>query len=117
MTVTVPAAGGIVVSGDLAATGNSDSAVFAGHFNVTLTGTWTGTALLQRSFDTGSTWSTASVDGAGTNASYTGNVSVVAFEPERNVLYRINFTRSSGTLTVRLSQSADVRWSSGAGTL
>ena len=96
---------GTLVTGTLDATGSSSNAVFAGNFNVTLSGTWTGTALIQRSFDAGTTWFTASVDGLGTAASYTTNASVVLYEPERGVFYKIAWTRSSGSLVYRLSQT------------
>lgn len=63
---------------------------------------------LERSFDGGLTWLICGVGGAGQQAIYTANttVSVVASEPERGVLYRLNCTAYGGTpVNYRLSTS------------
>lgn len=90
------------------------SAVFSGWFVVTLAGTWTGTVLIERAYD-GTNFVTASIDGAGTAASYTTNASVVLFEPLRGTPYRVTFTRTTGTLTVDIRQTTDVQYGPGPG--
>ncbi len=70
-----------------------------GAFNISLSGTWTATVHLQRSFDQGATWQ--DVQALSSNAELVGD------EPERGVLYRFgvktgNYT--SGTVAGRLSQ-------------
>lgn len=94
------------VSGTFAATGQSTSfaapGALDGEFNVSLSGTWAGTVLLQRSFNAGSTWITVSKPDL-TDASFTTNVSFSVKEPEPGVLYRLNCSAyTSGTVTYRL---------------
>lgn len=77
----------------------------AGEFNILLdftTGTFVGTATLQRSYD-GSTWYNVT-DAQGNVASWTADLNTAWFEPEAGVQYRWNVTRTSGTLATRLSQ-------------
>lgn len=99
---------GTLSAGSLDATGSSAGAIFLGGFNLTLSGTWVGTVALERSFDGGTTWVTASTDSAGTASAYTANCSVVVWEIEAGVNYRVTFTRTSGTVVYRLSQTAPV---------
>lgn len=96
---------GTLSAGSLAATGSSSGAIFLGNFNLTLSGTWVGTVALERSFDGGATYVTCSTDSIGTASAYTANCSVVCYEPEGGVFYRVTFTRTSGTVVYRLSQS------------
>lgn len=101
----------IVASGTLSAPGQS-AAISpkatvdgGGALNVTLSGTWTGSVNIERSFDNGTTWNIVSEDGTGTAATYTANMSVECVEGERGVSYRINATSvGSGTVVYRLSQ-------------
>lgn len=61
---------------------------------------------LERSFDGGATWIIAGVGGAGQQAIFANpaGISVVAAEPERGMLYRLNCTAYvSGTLAYRMS--------------
>lgn len=109
-----PAIGGTLISGTLDATGVSENAYFSGWFALTLAGTWTGTAVLQAAYD-GTNFVTVSTDGTGTAASYTTNCRVAVFEPLRGVLYRVSFTRSSGTLTVDIRQTTDRVFGPGMG--
>jgi hypothetical protein len=75
-----------------------------GKFNASLTGTWVGTVVLQRSYD-GSTYETVSKDSAGADASFTANCSIVVEECESGVSYRWNCTAfTSGTIQTRISQ-------------
>lgn len=71
-------------------------------FNITLTGTFSATVQLKRSFDNGSTWSALTVEST-TLCSWTGNISTSWVETEANVLYRLECTYSSGTVTYRIS--------------
>ena len=76
----------------------SDGEVMRGNFNISISGTWSATIWVQRSFDN-STWLDV--------ISYTANVETYRFEPEANVYYRIGCKTggyTSGTAVVRLSQ-------------
>lgn len=80
-----------------------------GWANLTLGGTSpVGTLKLEKSYDNGSSWFDVSQDVAGTLAAWALNsteVSVQFYEPELNVLFRVNCTAyTSGTLTSRISQ-------------
>jgi hypothetical protein len=77
-----------------------------GHFNVDISGTFSGTLKVQRSFDSGTTWATRDVDNTGTlKASYTAAASLVFHEPEMGVLTRVAMTAyASGTADCRVSQ-------------
>jgi len=69
-----------------------------GKFNLSISGTWTATIYIQRSFDGGST--------ALDVESFTSNVEKIGEEPE-TVLYRANCKTgdyTSGTAIVRISQ-------------
>lgn len=71
----------------------------AGGFNISVSGTWTATVLIQRSFDNGTSWHTVS--------SHTANVELQAEEVEQGVLWRVGVATGgfgSGTVVVRLSQ-------------
>ena len=87
------------------ATGVSGSKAFKGEFNVDIDGTFSGTVVLERSFDNGITWNPASRDSAGVAAAFTVPASVVADEPEAGVLYRFQCTAyTSGSIICRASQ-------------
>ena len=106
-----------VAQGSFVAAGQSIRCPFYGAFNFAIWGltpstAWGGSVQLERSFDGGMTWLICGVGGAGQGAIYTGvaqagvPVSVVASEPERGVLYRLNCTAYvSGTINYRLSVS------------
>ena len=89
----------ILISGTLADVGNSASAGLGGHFNISLSGTWAGTVILQRAFpEAQTTWLDVK--------SYTANIEETGIEPEAGMLYRIRFAvDTSGTVTYRLSQN------------
>lgn len=68
-------------------------------FNVSVSGTWSATVLLQRSFDNGSTWKTV--------ASYTSNQELLVDTVEEDVQWRAGVATggfTSGTVVIRLSQ-------------
>jgi hypothetical protein len=91
-----------VVNGER--TGGLPSAVL---FNVTLSGTFSATVTIERSFDDGSTWHPVAKNTDGDAAAYTAPVSLTCAEPEGSreapVLYRLNCTHASGTVTYRVS--------------
>lgn len=77
----------------------TDAAEIVGYFNISISGTWTGTVTVQRSFDGGSTWLDI--------ATWSENTEEYGFEPERDVWYRAGIKTGefgSGTAVVRLSQ-------------
>lgn len=94
----------VVVTGTFTGTGSSASPQMYGTFNIELSGTWTGTVVLERSFDGGTTFIAAAKDTSGSAASYTANVSIVVNEVEPGVLYRWRCsTFGSGTIAYRIS--------------
>jgi hypothetical protein len=77
----------------------SSTVAIAGPFNVSLSGTWSATVHLQRSYDAGVTWMDV--------ASYTANIEDRGLEAETGVLYRIGVKTGnyvSGTVVARVSQ-------------
>lgn len=96
------------VTGTLAATGDTSATPFqpaAGRpFNLELTGTWAGTAVLKRKLAGESTFKALTVGGSAWG-SYTGNVSEQAWEEsEAGAQFMIDWTRTSGSLVYRISQ-------------
>lgn len=84
--------------------------VLCGYFNVFISGTFSATAQLEKSYNGGSTWVVCSTDASGTAASYSSSVSVIGFEPELGVEYRVNCTAfTSGTMNWRVSQNINSR--------
>lgn len=102
-------AGGIelaqtVISGTFVGTGNSTSAQFLGAFNVTLSGTYVATVILERSFDGGTTFMPVSTDTIGTTNAYTAPMTLVVNENEPGTFYRLRCSSyGSGTVTYRLA--------------
>ena len=97
-----------VAVGSFTGTGQVNLGVFLGYFRFYVTGTFVGTVRLECSYDGGATWVPASLDTLGDYASYTQPVSVVGFEPEKGVFYRINCTAyTSGTINVRMSSNVN----------
>lgn len=113
-----------VIQGSFIATGTSLPFAIYGAFNVSIWGltpttAWSGVVSIERSFDGGTTWLIVGVGGAGQGAIYTGStlagqaVSIVAAEPEKGVLYRVNCsTFTSGTINYRISTTglAAISW-------
>jgi hypothetical protein len=102
-------AGGIelaqtVVSGTFTGTGNGTSAQFLGMFNVTLSGTYVATVILERSFDGGVTFFPLPTDTIGTPNAYTAPTTLVVNEPEPGAIYRLRCSSyGSGTVTYRMA--------------
>lgn len=109
------AAGGALVSGAFSGAGDSAAAVFYGSFNVSIWGTFSATAQLQRSFDGGTTWLPLSIDLAGDTLQFTAPYSGFPWaELEHQVLYMLVCTAyTSGTLNYRLSQTSDFNFVGG----
>jgi len=75
-----------------------------GLYNVAITGTFSATVQLERSFDGGGTWAPLSGSTIGTTIQFTAPTTFVLNETERGVLYRVNCTVwASGTVNVRIS--------------
>jgi len=79
----------------------TDPVKLSGYFNLSVSGTWTGTLTVQRSWDLGNTW--LDVD------TFTANTEEYGLEPEHTnvVLYRIGAkvdALSSGSAILRISQ-------------
>ena len=77
-----------------------------GVFNVSITGTWSGTVRLQRSFDRVDVASDALATWRDITT-YTANTEDMAYEPEGDVYYRIGMANgdySSGAPTMRLGK-------------
>lgn len=77
-----------------------------GAFNAVLTGTFVGTARLERTFDGGTTYAPVFNVNTGSVIASTVPMSIVLYEPEAGVSWRWNCTAyTSGTITARLSGS------------
>jgi hypothetical protein len=102
----------MVISGTLTASGTTPWLQVTGFYNIQLSGTWAGSAVLERSFDNGVTAVALAKDVSGTPNAFTANTSLSVFEPESGdtyagkpqVLVRFNWTRTSGTLEYRIGQ-------------
>ena len=80
--------------------GNLGNATHLGFLNLSLSGTWSATVFLQRSFNNGSTWLDV--------ASYTANTEKAIEDYEVGVLYRVGVKTggfTSGTVVARLSNN------------
>lgn len=96
------------LSGSLAATGDTSTTPYtpqAGRpINVQLTGTWVGTVTLKRQLPGQTTYSAITVNGSAF-VTWTANVNEQAWvETESGATFILDFTRTSGTVTYRISQ-------------
>jgi hypothetical protein len=107
-------ASALVSQGVAASTGTSAASAFLGGFNLAMWGTFSGTVLLEKTYDGGATWVTVSQDVTGTPASYTlawtaQSINLTLCEVETQVAWRLRCTAfTSGTLNYRLSQGGGV---------
>ncbi len=94
------------VSGTFGATGQSAAfrPIPGPMFNVTISGTFSATVQLERSFNGGSTWHPLTAGGVSIY-SWTAPASEQFEDDESDVMYRLNCTAyTSGTATYRISQ-------------
>lgn len=76
---------------------------FSGRFNLEIAGTFTGAAVVERSFDGGET--AIALSSLGAPVQFAGPASEVLEAPEEGVLYRVRcVSLSSGQIRARLSQ-------------
>ena len=86
------------VTASLTDNGSTDALQIRGHFNLSISGTWSATVTIQRSWNN-SDW--FDVD------TFTGNYEGVGFDAEE-VYYRATVSsHSSGTVVIRLSDNRD----------
>jgi hypothetical protein len=110
-TITASA---LVSQGIAVSTGSSAASPFFGAFNLAMWGTFSGTVLLEKSYDAGTTWITVAQDAAGTAASYTlawtaQSINLTLCEVEPQVAWRLRCSAfTSGTLNYRISQGGGV---------
>jgi hypothetical protein len=72
-------------------------------FNVFITGTFVGTAEVQKSFDQGATYTTIQPPDLSAIAAFTAPTAFTVIEPDPAVLYQINVTAyTSGTINGRM---------------
>jgi len=94
-----------VLDGTFSGTGQSGTFTPYGPFNISLKGV--GTVRPERSFDAGVTWYPIARDVTGALASWSVDatgVSLEASECEMGVLWRLNCTAYTSTITYRVSQ-------------
>jgi hypothetical protein len=85
-----------------------------GWFNFTVYGTFSGTVVLEKSYDGGTTWVGTHIPFTTSVVTTTAVASFQLFEPERGVLYRSNCTAySSGTANTRISGNGQMAMSAG----
>ncbi len=88
-----------LIEESLTADGFTSSVALINEFNVSVSGTWTGTLTLQRSFDNGATWFDVK--------QYLVNEEQKGLETELSVLYRAGFKPTdftSGKADIRISR-------------
>jgi len=96
-----------IVSGTFGASGQSADFAVMGKFNVLLSG-GVATCVLEKSYDKGTNWFGVT-DAAGVLVSHVMasdlQLHAVFEEPESGVIYRIDCTWTSGTVTFRMSHN------------
>jgi hypothetical protein len=103
-----------VVSGTFTATGASQAYCFFGPFNISVWGTFSGTVLVQRSFDGGTTWLTR-LDTPVGSGSFTAPATFALSEPEQGVSYQLECSVfTSGTVNYRMSATGGAATAWGA---
>ena len=90
-------------SGSLAATGSTEAFYIAAPFNITVSGTWVGSWALEVSTDGGVTWVNAVLSDGSNNAWTSNGFWAIPNVWQKGALFRITFTRTSGTLNWRVS--------------
>lgn len=86
-----------IISGIFTGTGASpDQLLWAGGFNMSLSGFGTATVQLRRSFDQGTTWHVVQ--------EFTANAERRVDDPENGVMYDLNCSAHTDDITYRLSR-------------
>jgi hypothetical protein len=97
------------ITGTLAATGDTSATPYTPQpgraFNLHISGTWTGTAVLKRKLPGEAAYAGLTSAGAAFG-SYTANMNepISLIEPEAGALYMLDWTRSTGSLVYRFGQ-------------
>lgn len=92
------------VTGSFTGTANGNAFTPNGCFNVSVYGTFVGTAVLERSFDAGTTWVPVLRSGGNTAVSYTAPSSENFTETEKAASHRLRCSAyTSGTISYRLA--------------
>ncbi len=105
-TPTSPDEAKSIITGSFPGTGvSASSAFFPGGINIVITGTFTATVKVRRSFDGGITWVFLDSDLNGTDLTFTAPGNVIAEEVESAALWSLECTAfTSGTINYRVSQ-------------
>ncbi len=77
----------------------SDAVELTGYFNISISGSWTATVTVQRSFDSGSNWLDVET--------WTANTEEYGLESEKGIYYRVGVDTgdyTTGSVVLRLSQ-------------
>lgn len=95
-----------LATGSFTGTGNGTAvALSPGGANLAIWGTFVGTVVAEKSFDSGSTWIAASYPAISTAISLTAPAAITVEEPERGVQWRVRCSAyTSGTINYRISQ-------------
>lgn len=91
-------------SGTLTASGSTRGFRFTKPFNITVSGTWAGSWVLEMSPDEGLTWTNCLLPDGTQNVFTTNGFVAVPNVWERGLRFRLTFTRTSGDLAWRFSQ-------------
>ena len=91
-------------TGSLAATGSTDGFAMSGPFNFTLSGTWVGTVATEASVDGGVTWVNCIMPDGTASAFAINGFYAAPNVWQRGVLFRLTFTRTSGTVVWSISR-------------
>jgi len=92
-----------LATGSLSATGSTETWGLSGPFNITISGTWVGSWALEASNNGGATWVNCVLPDGTPNAFSGNGLYVVPNVFQRGMLFRITFTRTSGTLAWAVS--------------
>lgn len=90
--------------GSLAATGSTPAFAISKPFNLTLAGTWVGSVAVEASTDNGGTFVNCVMPDGSPSAFTTNGMRPAPNVFQEGVLFRLTFTRTSGTVEWRLSR-------------
>lgn len=100
-----------ILSGSFGGTGQSAAVQIFGRFNLSLTGTFSGTVALERSDSKTGTFTPVARDTSGTQATFTTAFEGLSMEEdEQGMWYRLNCTAyTSGTINYRIGLGSVVQ--------